>query len=85
MANVTDCDYGKTNFCKKDEYAIWWDGTDSWNIGFQKRLGTKLCFGFFVQDVLCPHQIKEWNGMLNYGNSGTDIPWVNAGNSLCLR
>ena len=67
------------------KYAIWWDGTDSWNIGFESKIGTKSCFGYFVQDVLCPHQIKEWNGMLNYGNFGTDNPWVSAGNSLCLR
>ena len=67
------------------KYAIWWDGIDSWNIGFESKIGTKSCFGYFVQDVLCPHQIKEWNGMLNYGNFGTDNPWVSAGNSLCLR
>ena len=67
-------------YFKKGDQAIWWNGNDKWSIGTDSSKGSTSCTGYFVNDVLCPHQITEWNGKLTY-----DGNWKDAGNSLALK
>ena len=68
-------------YFKKDNYAIWWDGDGIWGIGLDSTKGSSGFYGYFINDVLCPHQITEWNGKLTHGKG----PWKDAGNSLALK
>jgi len=71
-------------YFKKGDHAIWWgDGNGKWRVGHVSGKGTTKCTGYFIKDVLCPHQITEWDGTLTHGK-GPDA-WKDAGNSLCLR
>ena len=68
-------------YFKKGDCGIWWDGDDSWMIGDDSEKGSTECYGYFINDVLCPHQITEWNGKLTHGKGN----WKDAGNSLALK
>ena len=65
-----------------DALGIWWNGSASWTIGYYNDKGSKNCLGFFIQDVLCPHQIEEWNGKLFHGEG---IGLRDAGDSLAVQ
>ena len=67
-------------YFKKGEYAIWWDGANNWNIGLNSSKGSNRHFSYFTNDVLCPHQIKEWNGELFDGEEH-----ICSGELLALR
>ena len=69
-------------YFQKGDCGIWWNGDDKWNIGLDSSKGSTNAFGYFVNDVLCPHQITEWNGKLWHGK---EKGFKDAGNSLCLR
>ena len=69
-------------FKKQSNFAIWWNGEDKWIIGLDCSKGSKWGFGSFDQDVLCPHQITEWNGKLYHGK---EEGLQDAGYSLVLE
>ena len=76
---------GRVHFKKgkgDDALGIWWNGSASWTIGYDNDKGSKNCFGFFIQDVLCPHQIEEWNGKLFHGEG---IGLRDAGEALAIQ
>ena len=75
-------DRARSWFTKKGDQAIWWNGNDKWMVGLDSNKGSDdENTGYFVNDVLCPHQITEWNGKLFHGQGN----WKDAGNSLALK
>ena len=42
-------------------YGFWWDGIDSWWIGYEFRKGQAIGFAYYEKDVFCPNQLSEWN------------------------
>ena len=70
-------------YFKIGDQGIWWDdGQGKWRVGHVSWKGSNMCYGYFINDVLCPHQITEWNGTLWHGEG---IGWKDAGNSFALK
>ena len=42
-------------------YGFWWDGIDSWWIGYEFRKGQAIGFAYHKKDVFCPSQLFEWD------------------------
>ena len=81
----TEKENGRVHFKKgtgDHALGIWWNGSASWTIGLYSDKGTNNCIGFFINDALCPHQIKERNGKLFHGEG---IGLKDAENSLVIK
>ena len=42
-------------------YGFWWDGIDSWWIGYEFRKGQAIGFAYYEKDAFCPNQLSEWD------------------------
>ena len=65
-------------YFKMGSFGLWWDAIRIWwLIGYDSKKGQSIGFAFYDKDVFCPHQLSEWDWVLN---DGTD--WYYAGNDL---
>ena len=56
---------------------IWWDGFAQWWVGFDDEKGGAYGYGFYDDDIFCPHQISGdkwwlWDGK-NWYKAGDDF------------
>ena len=49
-------------------YGLWWDGIDSWWIGYEFRKGQAIGFAYYKKDVFCPNLLSEWDWMISINN-----------------
>ena len=55
-------------YFKKRHHGLWWDGVGNWVIGTDSSKGQSIGYAFYAKDVFCPHQLTEWNWILNVGS-----------------
>ena len=58
-------------------YGLWFDGVDSWMIGFSSKKGKDRCFALVKEDIPFPNGTTNWKWEWTYNNE-----WFNANKGL---
>ena len=54
-------------YFKMGTKGLWWDGIHQWRIGKDSSKGQSNGFAYYAKDVFCPHQLTEWNWVIQDG------------------